>query len=225
MPDAASWPYIIASTIIHFGYYYLLNRSYRLGDLSLVYPVARGIAPVLVTMGAALTAGEWLGPLALSGVGAVSLGVIALATRGAAGGHARATIGVAIGTGLMIAAYSVVDGLGVRRSGAPLGYIGWLFIFEIFVAGFVFLHNGHRVWRKASVFLPGLVGGLVSAGAYGLVIWAKNVAPLGLVSSLRETSVVFATLIGVVFLRERPWQRRTAASLLVLLGAVLIAFA
>jgi len=221
-PALASWPYIAASTVIHFGYYALLNRSYRLGDLSLIYPIARGIAPAIVTLGAAVTADEHLPPVALVGIAVVSVGVMAL-SGGPLRGGGKALV-AAIGTGATIGAYSLVDGLGVRLSGAPLGYIAWLFIFEIFVVLFVFSRPHRRILGQGRRFLvTGIGGGLISATAYGLVIFAKTLAPLGLVSTLRESSVLFAALIGVVFLHERPWKRRLGAALVVLAGVLLIA--
>jgi len=221
-PAPVSWLFIGASTVIHFAYYALLNRSYRLGDLSLIYPIARGIAPVLVALGAALAAHERLSIPATVGVGVVSLGVMALAGNPLRGG--RPALVSALGTGATIGAYSLVDGLGARASGAPLGYIAWLFLFEIFVVLFVFGRTGRRIHRlPRPVLLVGLGGGLISASAYGLVIFAATLAPLGLVSSLRESSVLFAALIGVVFLHERPWRRRLGAAVLVLGGVVVIA--
>jgi len=224
LPDSASWPYIIGSTVIHFGYYALLNRSYRLGDLSLVYPIARGVAPVLVTLGAAYGANEHLSETALAGVAAVSLGVVALSGNPLRGGG-RALVS-ALATGATIGAYSLVDGLGVRASLAPVGYIAWLFLFEIFVVLFVFGRPKRRIHHlPGRVLATGIIGGLISASAYGLVIFAKSLAPLGLVSTLRESSVLFAAVIGVVFLHERPWRRRLGASFIVLCGVLFIAFA
>ncbi len=226
LPAPRSWPYLAASTLIHFGYYALLNLSYRLGDLSLVYPVARGIAPVLVALGATMAAGEVLAAPVWAGIVAVSAGVVALSggmRRGALRGGA---VLPALLTGLTIAAYSLVDGLGVRLSGAPAGYIGWLFILEIFVTIFVFSSGGRRLWTtRPRTLALGLAGGLISASAYGMVIWAKALAPLGVVSALRETSVLIAALIGVTFLRERPWRRRIWAGAVVALGVALIALA
>ena len=233
LPALAAWPWILASTVIHFAYYYLLNRSYLLGDLSLVYPVARGITPVLVTLGAFLAAGETPRPVALAGVAAVSGGILLLGLQralprvgmSAAPDHRRA-LGVALMTGVTIAAYSLVDGLGVRASGAPMGYVAWLFLGEVFVAAFVLALRGGRV-RALSPRARrlALAGGLISAGAYGLVMIAQNFAPLGIVSSLRETSVLFAALIGVIALGERPWRGRLLAAIVVMSGVAMIALA
>ena len=235
LPAPAAWPWILASTVIHFGYYFLLNRSYLLGDLSLVYPVARGVTPVMVTLGAYAVAGEAPRPVALAGIAAVSIGILLLglqralpepgtSERSLRADHRRA-LGVALATGATIAAYSLVDGMGVRASGAPLGYVAWLFLGEILVSGFILVSRRRRVRALASRARGlALAGGLISACAYGLVMVAQNLAPLAIVSSLRETSVLFAALIGVVALGERPWRGRLLAAGIVVSGVGLIAF-
>lgn len=223
LPAQASWPYIAASTLIHFAYYGFLLLSYRLGDLSQVYPVARGIAPVLVALGAYFFAGEQLPPTAWSGILIVSFGISMLAwgiERSRAGGKA---LMAALLTGFMIASYSVVDGIGVRLAEGALGYIGWLFFFEGYVAIFIFYRERAKL-RKVdlSIYRLGIFGGLLSAGAYGLVIFAKTLAPLGSVSAVRESSVIFTALIGVFLLGERPWKIRVAAAMLVVSGVVVL---
>lgn len=224
VPAVESWPYLAASTVIHFGYYALLNHSYRLGDLSLVYPIARGIVPVLVALGAQFTVGEtlplqtWLGVLIVSG-GVLLLSSDAFMKRASPG-----AVPMAVATGLFIAAYSVTDGLGVRQSQAALGYIAWLFILEVFVVGFVCALRGRQMLAvPPKVLMLGIIGGVVSATAYGLVIYAKAYAPLGVVSALRETSVLFAGLIGVLLLGERPWHKRLIAAFIVVSGIIVIA--
>ncbi len=231
VPAIASWPFIIASTIIHFGYYYMLNRGYRLGDLSQIYPIARGVAPVLVTLGAQFAVGEVLPPQAWAGILTVSAGILLLSSEAWRAKMPRSAVQAALLTGGIIAAYSLVDGLGVRHAAGTsaggvtgaLGYIAWLFIFEIFVASFIFRQRGRALFaRPARVLLPGIAGGLISAAAYGMVIYAKTLSALGVVSSLRETSVLFAALIGVVVLGERPWRLRLVAAGVVLSGVLLI---
>jgi len=225
LPASESWIYIIASTVIHFGYYFLLYHSYRLGDLSHVYPIARGMAPVLVAIGAQFFANEALPLWAWSGILLASLGIFMLSGDVFRGKTPPIVVLTALATGLMIASYSLVDGLGVRLAATSLGYIGWLFIFEIFAAGFIFIRIGRGLFSlsRRTLFL-GLIGGLVSATAYGLVIYVKAIAPLGLISTLRETSVVFAALIGMIWLGERPWKLRLAASCVVATGVIIMGF-
>lgn len=224
IPDVASWPFLAASTVIHFGYYYLLNRSYQLGDFSQVYPIARGIVPVLVALGAQVTIGETLEPLTWIGVLTVSGGVLLISSDALSSPSRQGAISAAIITGFFIAAYSVTDGLGVRQAGSPLGYIAWLFILECPVVAFVLYRRRTQIGAiPGKMIVVGTIGGLVSALAYGLVIYAKEFSPLGMVSALRETSVLFAGLIGVVLLGERPWRKRLLAALIVAEGVMVIA--
>ena len=222
-PALASWPYIVASTLIHFAYYFMLNRSYRLGDLSVVYPIARGIAPLLVALGAVVAAEEYLPFWVWVGIAAISTGILLLSSQSLRKNPSPAMILTALATGASIAAYSLVDGLGVRQSQSPLGYIAWLFILEILVTGFILHRRGRKMLHLSrAAWIAGIGGGLISAVAYGLVIYAKALAPLGAVSALRETSVLFAALIGVIVLGERPWRLRLFAALIVATGVALV---
>ena len=225
-PAPASWPSIFASTIIHYFYYFLLFQAYRLGDLSQVYPISRGLAPALVAFGAYLAIGETLTPLGWAGLAAISLGIGMLALqRGAAHADPRA-VGVATLLGLTIAAYSVADGLGVRFSQSPTGYMGWLFLFE---APVVLAVLGPRIAKRHHIDLKvygiGLIGGALSVAAYGIALYAKTIAPIGAVSAVRESSVIIAALIGLFIFGERPWQGRILAATVVAAGVVALAFA
>jgi drug/metabolite transporter (DMT)-like permease len=223
-PAMSSWPLILLSTIIHYLYYVLMFQAYRLGDLSQVYPISRGMAPALVALGTYLIIGETLAPLGWAGLAAISGGIGLLALqRGAVHADPRA-VGFAAMLGLTIAAYSVADGIGVRISGSPIGYMGWLFLLEAPVLVWI-LWNRKRTggtvdWR---VFAIGLIGGLCSVTAYGVVLYAKTIAPIGAVSAVRESSVVIAALIGLFFFGERPWKGRMLAALIVAAGVVMLA--
>lgn len=219
-PDPAAIPYIVASTVIHWGYYIFLNLSYRWADLSFAYPVARGIAPVLIALGALLVADEHLSPLAWAGIATVSAGILTLAAVRRADPRGLAA---ALTTGLIIAAYSIADGLGIRVSGSPVGYVVWLFLAEFFVAVFVLVTRRARLAALPRHSLAiGLTGGMISALAYGLVLYAKTLAPLGIISALRETSVIFAAMIGVLLMGERPAGRRLVAAAIVAGGIILL---
>lgn len=223
-PAPASWPSIAASTLIHYAYYFLLFQAYRLGDLSQVYPISRGLAPALVAFGAFVLVGEALSPLGLAGLVAVSAGIGLLAfQRGAASADPRA-VGVAVLLGLSIAAYSVADGIGVRFSESPTGYMGWLFLLE---APVVLAVLGTRMRKRVAgdprVFLVGMVGGALSVAAYGIVLYAKTIAPIGAVSAVRESSVIIASLIGVLVFGERPWAGRVASAVIVAIGVCVLA--
>jgi drug/metabolite transporter (DMT)-like permease len=223
IPAVEAWPYIIGSTVIHFVYYFLLYHSYRLGDLSHVYPIARGMSPVLVALGAQAFAGETLPPMAWAGILMASTGIFMMAGDVFRGTTPPLVVLTALATGAMIASYSLVDGMGVRLAQTSLGYIGWLFIAEIFTAGFILARvgKGMLILSRQTLIL-GIMGGLISAIAYGLVIYVKAIAPLGMVSTFRETSVVFAALIGMLWLKERPWKLRMAASIVVAMGVIII---
>ncbi|MCR9109627.1 DMT family transporter [Marivita sp. XM-24bin2] len=221
IPAAEAFPFIIASTVIHWAYYYGLNIAYRFGDLSLIYPIARGTAPVMVALGAMVWADESLSLWAWIGILTVSAGIMVLAAIR----HAdKRGIAAALVTSAVIAAYSVVDGIGIRVSGAPIGYVVWLFAAEIFVAVFVIatrFNRARKIGQRSLVL--GLTGGLISGLAYGLALFAKTLAPIGIVSAVRETSVIFAALIGVIWLREGPANRRLIAAFVVALGVMILA--
>jgi drug/metabolite transporter (DMT)-like permease len=225
-PAPASWVFIALSTLIHTGYKLLLIQSYRSGgDLSQVYPLARGSAPLLVAGFAALVVGERLGPLRLAGVLVVCLGLVLLVgVTGPQLAANRQAIGFALATGVSIAAYTIADGLGVRRSGAALGYIAWLFLVEGLPLPLYAASWGRRRLRAAlrANLARGLVSGVLSLAAYGLVIWAQTRGALAVVAALRETSVVIAALIGSVVFGERFGYRRTVAAAVVTAGIVLL---
>jgi drug/metabolite transporter (DMT)-like permease len=226
-PAPASWVFIALSTLIHTGYKLLLIESYRTGgDLSQVYPLARGSAPLLVAGFAALVVGERLGPLRLAGVLVVCLGLVLLVGVGSTAVLAphRRAIGFALATGVSIAAYTVTDGLGVRRSGSALGYIAWLFLAEGLPLPLYAATWGRRHLKDGlrANLARGIVSGVLSLTAYGLVIWAQTKGALAVVAALRETSVVIAALIGTVVFGERFGYRRTLAAAVVTVGIVLL---
>ena len=225
-PASVSWPMILTSTLVHYGYYLLLFHSYRHGDLSQVYPISRGMAPALVATASYVVIGENLGPAGWLGVGLVSTGVGFLALQRGAASTPRSTIILAVLLGLCIATYSVADGIGIRRSGSPIGYMGWLFLFEVPVPLTVALSRRRSGggFARRTIFL-GLIGGALAVLAYGLVLFAKTLAPLGAVSAVRESSVVIAAMIGVFIFGERPWRGRLAAAVIVACGVILLALA
>ncbi|MBC8639614.1 EamA family transporter [Caballeronia sp. EK] len=224
MPPKAAWPYIVASGLVHIVYNVSLVRSYRRGDLAQAYPIARGSSPMLVTLGAALFAHEGIGALHAFGIVLISGGIMALALQG--GRVSRAGVLAALTTGVTIAIYTVIDGIGVRLSdGEALTYTTWMFMFYwLMPVIFVAKRGLPALWTpvKEAPMAVGssLAGGLVSIAAYGIVIWAMQSGAMGAVSALRETSVVFAALIGRVFLREPVSAKRWLACVVVAAGAV-----
>jgi drug/metabolite transporter (DMT)-like permease len=223
LPSPESLPYVLASTVIHFGYFYMLGRAYAHGDLSVVYPIARGVVPALVALWAMLFAGEVLPLQAWGGIALIACGIQLSSWQALRSGVGRAALGYAVGTGICISAYSLTDGLGVRLSGNTLSYWAWGAFLHLFVTLFIGLRKRNALGAlRPRTWAIGIGGGFVSMTAYGLVLYAKNYAPLGAVSALRETSVIFAALIGFVFLKEGNWMRRLGAAVLMAGGVALI---
>ena len=221
-PATQSWGYALLSALLHVGYNLFLVRSYRVGDLGQIYPISRGSSPALIALGAALFAGEALTAGELLGIGLVSGGIISLAFRGRS--LSVPSLPYALGTGCFIAAYSVVDGIGARLSGAPLAYTVWMSALwgVLMPAVYIGLRDARSLFSVRPGMLAAVVGGLVSLLAYAIVIYAMNEAPLGAVSALRETSVLFAALLGYLFLGETLTARRMLACVVIASGAIII---
>ncbi len=226
-PDAAAWPYLAATAVVHNIYYLLLLYSYRYGDLSLIYPIARGTAPMLVVAAAIPFAGEVPGAFGAFGIALVTAGILALAFgRGIPKGADARAVGLALATALSVVSYTLIDGLGARASGDAIAYAAWLFVFEslpfvTYALGWRwadFAVHVRRQWRR------GLAGGLLMMLTYGVVIYAFTQGALAYVSALRETSVLFAAIIGAVMLKESFGPRRIAAAGAIVAGIALLQF-
>lgn len=223
LPNAESLIFVGLSTVVHFGYFYLLGRAYEHGDLSVVYPIARGSVPALVSVWAWLFVGEVLPTLVWVGIGLISGAILLSNWRTLRSGVGVSVLILSLGTGFCISVYSLIDGIGVRLSGNTLSYWAWGAFLHLFIVGFVGLRRRHTLsMLPLRVWSVGIAGGMVSMTAYGLILYAKNFAPLGAVSALRETSVIFATLIGYILLKEGNWKRRTGAALIMVAGIALI---
>ncbi|MDF2095268.1 DMT family transporter [Fodinicurvata sp. CAU 1616] len=225
LPAAAALPFLVASVIIHIAYNGLLAAAYQQGDLSQVYPIARGSAPLLVALGGWLLAGETKTPAEMAAIAIVSLGILGLSLRRGPrrAGELRSVV-LALLVGLSIASYSLADGLGARNAGSTLSYIAWLFFLEgtIFMVIVAYLRRGRLVHSFRPILLPGIGGGLMAGTAYAIVIWAMTVAPMAHVVALRETSVLMAAGIGAFILKEGFGAHRITASALVVTGTVLL---
>lgn len=218
------WPFLVASAILHTGYRLFLVRAYETGDLGQVYPIARGCAPLLVTLVAWLLLSEPVSSVALLGLAALSAGVWLMS---AMGGQEKARLAgtamaFAIGTSVFIAAYTLLDGLGARLNGAATAYALWLFVLEgvLMLGVFLYLRGCEGVRRMRPDLGAGVAGGAMSLGAYWIAIWAMTQAPLSMVAALRETSILFALIISTLFMGERMTGWRTAAALLIIMGAM-----
>jgi drug/metabolite transporter (DMT)-like permease len=214
-PSSRAWGYLGVSVLLHITYTVLLMASYRLGDFSQTYPLARGTSPLVVLALAAAFAGETPGPGQFAGVALICLGLGSLVLSGRrASGYDKRAVLAALATGLSIAGYTTVDGLGVRLSHSVLGYIGWLMVLETAPWPFVALAIRRRQLLPAlrPVWPIGLIGGGLSVLAYGLVLWAQTRGALATVAALRESSIVVAAAIGSVFFHEKfGWVRIVAA--------------
>jgi drug/metabolite transporter (DMT)-like permease len=221
-PRSESWRWLAATAVVQFGYYGLLIRSYELGDMSVVYPLARGLAPVLMTIAAYVCLGEVLGPAQLVAVGLVSVGIMIL-SRGA--GSNGVAVLYACATGLSVAAYSLFGGLGVRTAGTVLGFQACL---EVITGGgmavYAFAARGWDVLEHARRHgAIGLIAGSLSVFGYLAFLAAAKTLPLGPIVAVRETSVIFGTVIGILVFGEAFGFRRIAASTFVVSGIVLLA--
>ena len=225
VPAAESWPYLAASMVLCTGYMLFLNRAYQMADLSLVYPLARGVAPFIVAVVSVGFLGEHLGRANQLAILLMGLGITSLAlARGAASLRDWRPVVLALMTGSFIGAYTIVDGLGARAAGSPHGYMIWLsLITALLIVGCVgWLQRGRRTPLSLRSRNAGITAGIMSYGSTWVVIWALSLAPLALVSALRETGIVFAVIIGIVFLKERVNLARLASIALTLVGTALL---
>jgi phosphonate utilization associated putative membrane protein len=235
LPPPAAWPFIGASLVIHIAYYVTLAGAYKHGELGMTYPIMRGSAPLLVALGSSVVLGEVLSPLAWVGVLGVTLGValVGLAHPGETLHHRRA-LTYALANAVVIATYTFVDGKGVRTAVAAgasaLTYVLLLFVLDGFpypamvvlkrdAAGRrAILEYAKRRWPLAAL------GGAASIGSYAIALWAMTRAPVAAVSALRETSVLFATVLGAWLLKERLGAQRLAGAVVIVAGVVALRF-
>jgi drug/metabolite transporter (DMT)-like permease len=227
LPSAESWPYIAASVVIHIGYYTALVGTYKAGDLSHGYPLMRGVAPLLVAGIGAVALGElpgvwiWLGVLLISG------GVTCIAFVGGASFlHNRRATAWALANAALIAVYTLVDGTGVRVSGSAASYVIWLLFLDAFpyVLIIAWLRPGELLPYMQRNWQRGLAGGAFAVAAYGIALWAMTRAPIAAVAALRETSVIFAAILGSWLLKEPFGRARIAGAVAVVLGVVSLKF-
>ena len=219
VPAAEAWPFLLSSMVVHWFYFGFLAAAYRRGDLSFAYPLMRGVAPLLVTLLGALFLAERLDAQTVLGIGLISAGIITIAWF-AAGHHTAAAAAFALGNAVIIAAYTLIDGAGARAAGSPWSYAIWLSWLEGFpILAWLLWTRGRPAlaylgqrWRR------GLLGGAASIGAYAIVLWAMTLAPIAVVAALREVSVVFAALMGTLFLKESFGWRRLAGAVGVAVG-------
>ncbi len=222
-PAAASWPHIAISSVLQVAYFALVAAAYRAADMSFAYPLMRGTAPVLVALVSLPVLGEALTPSMAAGVGLISAGVLTMVSgRRGPGGRGMRAAGLALANAVVIALYSLNDGMGVRLSGSPAAYTLWIYflggvpvvLWVAVLRGRALAEGLRRGWMRA------LGGGLANALSYGLALWAMTRAPVASVAALRESAIVFALAIATLVLHERLTAVRLAATVLIVAGAV-----
>lgn len=226
-PAPEAYPFMVGSVLLHFGYQMFLLWSYRIGDLTQVYPIARGVAPLIVAGVSITMLGVTLMPQEFAGIVVIGVGLISLSlVRQKSGLRNTKAAVLAVTTGCFIAAYSLNDGLGARAAQTSLGFYAWSTLASALIISITMVVWKPGVMRQLVSTLPGrkafIVGGGASFTAYAIVTWAFTQAPIALVTALRETSIVFALLIGVFFLRERLDLAKVISTFLTIIGAILI---
>ena len=232
LPRREAWPWLAASMTIHIGYYITLVGAYRHGELGFSYPIMRGTAPLLVAMLSGQLIGERLSLTAWLGVAGISGGVllIGLTRSHVHGGSRRHALGYALANAAIIAAYTLVDGMGVRASGNALQYVSLLFMLDGLPYFTIVMWQRRAALADSIAFMKqrwpvALVGSSASLGAYAIALWAMTKAPVASVAALRETSVLFATLIGVLMLKERFRLQRLLGAGAVVVGVMALRLA
>lgn len=227
LPLAAAWPFIAATSLLHIGYIWFLTKAYEHGDFGQVYPIARGVAPLLTATGAMIFGGEVLSISGFAGVALIGGGIMSLAFSGGTvrDDRSRESVRYALLTGCFIASYTLVDGFGARASGNVGSYLAWLFALHglplVFVVAWI--RRGSLLSAAARSWRVGLAGSVLSIGAYWIVLWAFTLGAIGPVAALRETSVVFGAVFAAVHLKEHFGLWRVVSAGLVACGIVLIA--
>ena len=227
IPSVESIPFIILSALLHIGYEWYLLSAYRFGDLTKVYPIARGTAPILITIVSLIFLGVALSNFEILGIIIISLGILSLSLQGAEGIKNRSAVIYALVTGFFIMGYSITDGYGARVSNSFLSYMGWSFILNATIFPIILkINNKSEIITKT--FKEGkkifFIGGTLSYIVYGIVIWGFTQAPIALITALRETSIIFALLIGTFFLKEKFTLLKVIATFVIFFGVALLKF-
>ncbi len=220
LPAPEAWPWLIGSGVIHMCYQLFLAYAYEQGDLSRVYPIARGAAPMLVLVVSLLFLSDRLEGWALTGILVLGSGIVLMARGVLTSGESRRLLPFAFGAALATAGYTLTDGLGARVSGQPVAYVGWLMVVAaVFYTPAVIALRGRAVLRAdARGWALGMLAAAASFGAYAIAVWAMTRAPIALVGALRETSILFAVLIGWLFFGDRMDRGKAIAALLIVAG-------
>jgi drug/metabolite transporter (DMT)-like permease len=224
LPANAAWAWLAASALLHTGYKFVLSRAYEHGDLSQVYPLARGVAPLIAAVVGIAALGETMSPPKALSVVAIAFGVMAMKGDAMLGTISVKALAYALATAAFTASYTLVDGVGARMSGTPSGYTMWMFVGDglCMIAFTLSARGGGAIHKLTPDWRSGMAAGAMSLGSYWIAIWAFTLAPIALVAALRETGVLFAMLIAVVFLKERAGAWRWLAASSICFGVILM---
>ncbi|MGB1234527.1 MAG: EamA family transporter [Planktomarina sp.] len=223
LPSGQVWLWLIASGIIHMAYQLFLGFAYERGDLSRVYPIARGAAPMMVLIVTLIFAFDPIGQFDLIGIIVLGAGILLMAQGVFASGEDRKLIPLALGSATATAGYSLVDGLGARVMGDPFAYVSWLLLFSLifYLPAIVAVRGVAVLPRSAKHYWNGFLAGVASFAAYAIVVWAMTQAPIALVTALRETSILFAVLIGWLVFGDAMTKGKALAGALIVTGVML----
>ena len=226
MPDPHVWLWLLASGVFHSAYKLFLAYAYEQGDLSRVYPIARGTAPMVVLVISALFLGDKIADWEYVGIIILGLGILLMARGVFSSGESRKLLPFALGSAMATAGYSIVDGLGAREAGDAVAYVGWLFALDaVFFTPCCLALRGRSVLQaNRKAWIMGSIAAVFSYGAYAIAVWAMTVAPIALVAALRETSILFAVLIGAVAFGEKMNLQKGIAAALIVAGVIVTRF-
>ena len=221
--DPAAWPWVALAGLCHFGYKFFLTYAYDRGDLSRVYPIARGAAPMVVALVGAFTLSDAVTQGQYMGIAVLGLGILLMARGIFTSGEERRMLPFALGSAMATACYTFVDGLGARVSGDAIAYVAWVFVVDgiIFTLGMVLIRGRGIIPTDGKAWAQGMFASAASYGAYAVSIWAMTIAPIAVVAALRETSILFAVLIGWLVFRERMDRTKAVAAALIVAGVIL----
>lgn len=223
LPPVEVIPWILASGVAHFGYKFFLAHAYEHGDLSRVYPIARGAAPMIAAIAGLMLLADAVRPMEYVGIAVLGLGIAAMARGVFTDGESRRLLPFAFGSALATASYTLLDGMGARVGGDAVAYVGWMYIVDgvVFAAIMLGWRGRGLLAGDARAWAMGSLASVASFGAYAISVWAMTVAPIALVAALRETSILFAVLIGWLAFGERMSRGKLLAAALIIAGVVL----
>ncbi|MBT7907521.1 MAG: peptide ABC transporter permease [Marinovum sp.] len=226
VPDPQSWLFLLGSVLCHLIYKFFLTFAYIKGDLSRVYPIARGTAPMIVLTISLLFLPDAVGTLQIGGILLIGLGILLMARGVISHKEKQALIPFALMAAVGTAGYSLFDGLGARAAGTALGYVGWLFFLDssLFVIGGFALRGRAIIPKSKLVWVQGLLASGASVAAYSIAVWAMTVAPIAVITALREISVLFAVIIGIFFFKENASLEKLISALMIVAGVIAIGF-